>query len=242
MGVIMDSLKRRRIVRRPVLTGVSLAAIIRDEMINPAGGIIDFVESTVPFVEEAVIVDTGSVDGTRETLDKLSVQYPNLRIFGHTFTTYADARNVSLGKVQTPKVLVLDADERLTKADFKILKDFLPQNPGDGYWFGFLDIYPDNLAFPSSGHNPRIFGVSPQRHFASRTWEQLCHEEGFTTVDAPVEIKHFRPDEIAKYSKRHDWYGEIVFREGYDGRPPASCPSFQTWKQPHLKKVRNKYR
>lgn len=35
-----------------VLKDISLCAIIRDEMMNPAGGITRFVNSHVPFVEE----------------------------------------------------------------------------------------------------------------------------------------------------------------------------------------------
>ena len=61
---------KRRIIkqeRKAVLPNTSLCAIVRDEMMNPAGGIADFVDSTVPFVEQAVIVDTGSLDGTRQT-------------------------------------------------------------------------------------------------------------------------------------------------------------------------------
>ena len=44
-----------------VLNNVTLVAIVRDEMINPAGGIEDFVNLAVPFVEKAVIVYTRSI-------------------------------------------------------------------------------------------------------------------------------------------------------------------------------------
>nr|MBP7708770.1 hypothetical protein [Candidatus Pacearchaeota archaeon] len=55
--------------KRTILPDTSLCAIVRDEIINPAqlpgkSGIRSFVESHVPYVEQAVIVDTGSVDGT----------------------------------------------------------------------------------------------------------------------------------------------------------------------------------
>lgn len=53
-----------------VLPNTSLCSIVRDELMNPAGGIKDFMECIVPYVERAVIVDTGSLDGTREVLEE----------------------------------------------------------------------------------------------------------------------------------------------------------------------------
>ena len=108
-----------------ILEDVSLCAIVRDEKMNPAGGIQRFIESHVPFVEEAVIVDTGSKDGTREILEELESRYSNLRIFDHPFDGYGPSRNYSLEKANCKYVLVLDADELLTQTqpinDWKII-------------------------------------------------------------------------------------------------------------------------
>jgi len=62
------------------LSDVSLCAIVCDEMKNFAGGIDSFVESIVPFVEEAVIVDTGSIDGIRERLEEMMSKYKTLKV------------------------------------------------------------------------------------------------------------------------------------------------------------------
>lgn len=82
--------------KRVILSDCALCAIVRDEKMNPAGGIKKFVDSHVPFVEEAVIVDTGSIDGTREILEELESQYPNLKVHDIKFKGFADARNYSL--------------------------------------------------------------------------------------------------------------------------------------------------
>ena len=103
------------------LPDTSLCAIVRDEIVNPEGGIVDFGDSTVPFVEKAVILDTGSVDGTYETLLGLSELYPHLHVFQHGFEGYGPSRNRALKKIDTELVLVLDADERLTEDDFRTL-------------------------------------------------------------------------------------------------------------------------
>ena len=45
-----------------VIPDTSLCAIVRDEITNSAGGIIDFIDTTIPYLESAIVVDTGSVD------------------------------------------------------------------------------------------------------------------------------------------------------------------------------------
>ncbi len=66
---------------QPILPETSLCAIVRAEMMNPSGGIVNFLESTVPFVEEAIIVDTESIDGTRDALEKFKRKFSNLRVY-----------------------------------------------------------------------------------------------------------------------------------------------------------------
>ena len=122
-----------------VLPNVTLAGIVRDEMMNPAGGIVDYIHSALPFVEEAVIVDTGSVDGTRQALTKLKRKYPQLKVFDTVFIGYAEARNFNIQLIEPGrKVLVLDADERLTRDDFKEIREELEHNDRPFYRFEFI--------------------------------------------------------------------------------------------------------
>ncbi len=89
-----------------ILKDVSLCAIVRDEMLNSAGGIEDFVRSTLPFVASAVIIDTGSKDGTWEKLQELRGEYPHPEVFQRQFRDFASSRNFALSKVKTELVLV----------------------------------------------------------------------------------------------------------------------------------------
>src|SRR3989344_6293206 len=138
------------------LQNTSLCAIVRDEIMNPAGGIVDFVESTAPFVEEAVILDTGSVDGTREKLDELKTKHPNLRVVHHPFEGYVTSRNRALSSVRTSRVLILDADERLTREDFVNLGE-MTENTKDflGFNFRIIHIRPNGEYTNEKTHNPR---------------------------------------------------------------------------------------
>src|SRR3954452_19636172 len=60
---------------------------------------------------EAIVVDDGSTDpGTLETLDRLPSE---ARVVRQANSGVCAARNVGLALVQTPYVVVLDADDRL---------------------------------------------------------------------------------------------------------------------------------
>ncbi|MDO8656691.1 MAG: glycosyltransferase, partial [Nanoarchaeota archaeon] len=159
------------------LPDTSLCAIVRDEAMNPAGGIIDFVDSTLPFVEQAVIVDTGSVDGTREMLEQLESEYRNLTIVDAPFTDYASARNVSLKYAKTKIALVLDADERLNRTDFKKLSATMYATPRWGYNLKIKDIFP-NGEKEGGIHNPRLFYLHlpwGKAEYKNRFGKQLEH-------------------------------------------------------------------
>ncbi len=225
-----------------VLPDVSLAAIVRDEMMNPAGGIIDFVECTVPHVEEAVIVDTGSVDGTREVLEKLQARYPHLKVFDHPFQDYADARNHSLQQVRTKYALVLDADERLFGKDWLVLLNALQMHSNcDGLYISINNISPDSYD-SFGGHNPRIFvnGKNQARYVNTKgRWIEYLHilspsgfllevnSESWTLAYPNASIKHFVPDEKGKDVKR-------CWRRGISKErivsPPSTIEGFERWK------------
>ena len=79
-----------------VLPDTTLAMIVRDEIENPAGGIERFLNFAMPHVEAAVIVDTGSIDGTWDVLQHYAEQCVYLRLFQRQWDNFAPSRNFSL--------------------------------------------------------------------------------------------------------------------------------------------------
>ncbi len=215
-----------------VLPDTSLCAIVRDEIMNPAGGIKRFVDSHVPFVEEAVIVDTGSVDGTREALEELQSKYPNLRVFDHPFKDYSDARNYSLRQVKTKRALVLDADELLTherpQDDFRTLRNFMEENPSGRYHFNFLQILPNGDLANLMENGLRVFEVSGDVRYDGR----FCESIPFFSFENPLvigdkcKIKHFLPNGNGILLKKDNWYWGADFTKS-----PSEVKGFEQWKQ-----------
>jgi len=237
-----------------ILPDTSLCAIVRDEMMNPAGGIFDFVESTMPFVEYGVIVDTGSVDGTRETLEQLSGKYPNLKIFDRKFDGYATSRNFSLGKVGTKMALVLDADERLTSGDFKKLATLIDVGIS-GYNFDLTIVQPDMTVNGGGCHNPRLFVISPEVKYVGETTNEILYigdrifnnTRAFSRItdrckSTGIAIKHFLPSQKAQLMKVAFWYESLNERSLKNGKTlnPSQLPCFQEWKA--YNPMRDRYR
>jgi len=223
--------------RRVILPDTTLCAIVRDEIMNPAGGIIDFIESTVPYVKEAVIVDGLSTDGTKEALDELTRKYTHLRIFDRQFTDYADQRNYSLHQASLKRALILDADERLTYNDFVELKEVMKKQSAWGYRFKFLDISPESpRGIRGTGHTLRLFERSSDAKYQHKMFEFLYigdfredKAEGISVIDSGIKIKHFRPSLEGIYAKNDQWYGVVRA-----GRAPEAGPhtleGFNLWK------------
>jgi len=227
-----------------ILSDTSLCAIVRDEKMNPAGGIEKFVESHVPYVEQAVIADTGSVDGTREILEEMQAKYFNLKVVDIPFNGYADARNQSLKYVETKRALILDADELLThqkpQNDWKILKDFIQHNRSKAYRFFFDNVYPNWTERGTiKGHTLRLFDVSiSENPFERVCWEtfKLPSNEEIIFING-LSIKHFLPKGESIKIKNHEWYKENYLTsdkdliQNWQVIPPSMREGFADWKK-----------
>ncbi|MEK6890666.1 MAG: glycosyltransferase [Nanoarchaeota archaeon] len=167
-----------------ILKNTTLAAIVRDEIMNPAGGVERWLRSTLPYVEEAVVVDTGSIDGTREKLNELSKEFPHLRVYDRKFDDFSSSRNYSLDQVSTKMVLVLDADEIIAdknksiQGGFVQLGNFVNSNKAFIYKM-FIDsvyIYGEDLQNASS-FNTRLFLNDKKLRFRGDVGEFIFFEE-----------------------------------------------------------------
>jgi glycosyltransferase involved in cell wall biosynthesis len=227
-----------------ILKDTSLCAIVRDEKMNPAGGIKRFVESHVPYVEEAIIADTGSVDGTREILEEMQAKYSNLRIFDIPFNGYADARNQSLKHVKTKLALVLDADELIChekpQNDWEVLNESITINSADKYRMLFEQVFPDRVIRSNTlTHTLRLFDAHAGFSFQNYLWESL-QTDSTQARWVDIYVRHFLPSNKAAIEKWANWYlenpnGEIEIdnskREEHWKKPPSTVEGFKHWKK-----------
>jgi tetratricopeptide (TPR) repeat protein len=176
---------------------LSLCVIARDEAAFIAGCL----ESARAFVDEMIVLDTGSRDAT-----------PSIaRAHGARVSTFAwcddfaAARNAALDQASGDWVLMLDADERLASASGPALRDLAASAPPTAH--GYLATIENHRPERISEHAmPRFF-----RRFPDLRWFGAIHEE---LVCAPHGVPNWRRTQLlhdARLRIVHYGYAPDVF-------------------------------
>lgn len=176
---------------------VSLCMIVKDEekWLGPC------LESVKGVVDEIVVVDTGSSDGTKALAESFGAQV-------HDFTWIDDfsaARNFAFSKATKDFVLWLDADDRLDGAEKlkPFLRDLSPQYGGVlmQYFYGF-DEFGNCTALHMKNRVVRNDG--------NFTWKGRIHEDLIptmsTNVTSTVDVAVYHRatgERVAKSSERN---------------------------------------
>ncbi|TBL76647.1 glycosyltransferase family 2 protein [Paenibacillus thalictri] len=108
------------------MPGITLCMIVRNEErhLGPC------LAAAQPYVDEIVIVDTGSQDRTAEIAEQYGARLYRMVWNEH----FAEARNYALEQAGGDWILVLDADERLHPADPDDVKNLLADETASGYY------------------------------------------------------------------------------------------------------------
>ncbi len=151
------------LLTKPVL---SLCMIVKNEREN----LPRCLASAQPYVDEIVVVDTGSQDGTPE----IAIQFGAKVYYFEWCDDFAAARNYSLSQASGDWILVLDADEELVVNS----ETFLEQIIGKPEFFTFSLIRTE--ANDQEGMTPlhtiRLFRNIPEIKYVNRFHEQLIYQ------------------------------------------------------------------
>lgn len=219
---------------RPIIEDTTLTMIVRDEIMNPAGGLLAVLDKHASFYPEIVVLDTGSVDGTRELLEHLESTYPNLMVFDHKFNGYGPSRQVANSHVRTKYTLILDADELLLEEDTLQISTILSQRSD----FSALSI-PNYLVLPRK--KPRRYGpgnptfynrllVAENVQFKGDVYE-IPTFTGNETKTEDARILHFKAGMDSVLYKITYWY---LFFDNHmeNGTSPSQLEESYKWKTP----------
>ncbi len=197
---------------RDAMARISLCMIVRDEELFLARCLA----SARGAVDEIVVVDTGSRDGTIAIAEAAGA-----RVVRRPWTDdFSAARNAALDAASGTHVLVLDADERLTPdgaralreaaADPSLLVGLMPLHDASGLDASPSDVVAGRARLWEPTWVPRLFRRDPRLRYSRRVHETLFRDpEAFAelaretsgrveTIDAPIahygEVKTLRED------------------------------------------------
>lgn len=171
--------------RKPTIT---LSMIVKDE----ADYLPTCLESIIDFVDEIVIVDTGSTDDTVLIAEKFGAHvYPF-----EWCDDFSAARNESLRHATSEWILYLDADERLDAENKAKIIDLLNQQP-DVVAINLRVVIPQPENSIISGFSLdycRLFRNLPEIRFESPVHEQIIPSilrHGGTIMKTNITIDHW---------------------------------------------------
>ncbi len=194
---------------------MEIAAVINT--FNEAGKLEGCLESVYKWVDEILVVDQGSTDGTLEIAKKYKA-----KIVPHERVPYVEiVRNFGVDKANGKWVLVLDPDERVPKTLSEKLRKISKEDSCDavniprkniifGSWLKHTNCWPDkHIRFFKKG---KVF------------WTERIHlypkVEG-KVLDLPVTeqlaVEHLNYDSIREFLERQNRYTDIGAKNRFEG-------------------------
>lgn len=129
-------------------------------------------------VDEIIIVDTGSVDRTKEIIREFADKESAVKVYTFTWCDdFAAARNFGIEKAESDWVFFLDADESMIRHERSLIKDYIRKYAG---LYG-MDIGIAPVIFNEKNHvlynNPRIFSKKSGYRYYGCVHETLRKEK-----------------------------------------------------------------
>ena len=185
---------------------IAVCMVVKDE----ARRIAECLASVLPHVDEAVVVDTGSTDGTPELLkERFGIVVQHGRLQEERCLTVADLRNHAASCARSEWILSIDADERLMPGALEAFRAEVSSAPVDG----FFGLWSNHFEGEAPFEDYKLFLY--RRHLGKRG---LVHDSvqpdlrekggrarwlgGFEIRHFPEAVKH--PHKVARYRWRLD--------------------------------------
>ena len=184
---------------------IAAAILVKDE----ARSILRCLYSIKDAVDEIIVIDTGSTDGTIDLVENFP--HPHLKLIHHEWREdFADARNAGLAVVESDWVLWLDADEYLHEEDIEVVREAagLFSTPDVPVILRpvIINLLPENQTFISYDTS-RMFPTRAGMRFWGRIHEQIgggTEKERFQRPAVRIRIYHdgYLPDVVAQKGKQ----------------------------------------
>lgn len=188
-------------MQMPALTpGLTVTMICRNERENLEA----LLPTIVGAVDQVIVVDTGSSDGTAEAAAAHGARV----VFTPWTNDFAAARNFGLAEVRTSHTIWLDADDRIEAEDLRRVRETCLARGREGLMLLLVNEDPDPAAVTSC-LQLRAFPTDATHRFEGRIHEQIfpaLKRSGTPTSTLDVTVRHVGyadPVVVAKKSQRN---------------------------------------
>lgn len=169
--------------------------IVKDETDN----IEKCLEYALPLVDEAIIVDTGSTDGTREKIEEIQRNNPIGLIDAIWENDFSKARNISIQEATGQYILILDADERVFAKKEQLI-EHLNKTTSEAYYIPIYNIY-ENREMTVSASMIRLYKNNHPKY------KGAIHEQLYINGHEAI-AQNINADIIKIY---HYGYSKVIF-------------------------------
>ncbi len=147
------------------LPNLSLCLIVKNEKMN----LPRCLDSARPYVDEIIVVDTGSVDGTPEIATKYGAKVS----YFEWCDDFAAARNYAISQASGDWILMPDADEELIIESADFLDQLTIQSDVLAYSVALTEVNGSNL---TPAYLIRLFRNLPELRYVGRFHEQTIYQ------------------------------------------------------------------
>lgn len=206
-------------------------------------------ESIKTFVDEIILVDTGSTDRTKEIGEKFGAS-----VFDFEWNNdFSAARNHAIDQATGDWVLILDPDEIIAERDGPALRELIHKDQKNTYLFitrnyinrpSIQDWIPCKEEYPKEeegmqgyiiSYKVRLFPNNPELRFQFAVHEMIsvsdCVEKGYKVFQAPFHIHHYGNVETnPKYMEKQKLYLELGLKKVQE-EPDNPQANFELGKQ-----------
>ena len=178
---------------------------------------------SIDFVDEIVIVDSGSTDRTVEICKKFTS-----RVFYHPWAGYVEQKNYALAKATHEWTLCLDADEVVSPKLKESILNVLQNNQGQysGYRVNrhvfYLGRWINHCWYPE--YKIRVFKRSKGRWVGKNLHEKI--ELNGKYCDLSGDLNHYTYQNISQHLRTIDSFSSIAAKEKFEEGKPVHFLNF----------------
>ena len=191
---------------------ISACTIAKNEALNIGKSI----ESYKEYVDEIIIVDTGSIDETVEIAEKLGAKVLKFE----WKNDFSAAKNYAIDNATGDWILFLDADEIFENRIVKDIKHMLKNNEVDAYCFRLYDMWKplyyrdDEYWYAHKHHRPFLIRYQPnfkykflkQNHHCGRMPKNVLR---LNYINSDIRLKHLGWLDDEDKKNKYDRYKKL---------------------------------